>query len=83
MCNKFLDCPYQSKCRPHSHAYAKTKHHKYYPKCDYKTPLEKKFRWHRANIEYLCRYEHDLEHINNPKVEKPTRDFMIKFLSQH
>jgi hypothetical protein len=44
------------------------RHHPDFPKKEYKTPLEKRYRIARAF--YLCRYLHDLVHLE-PAPEKP------------
>lgn len=54
-------------------------HHLFFPRCDYKTPLEKKFR--KAFIIPIHRGIHDELHARIPKPEKPGRLAMLAYLN--
>lgn len=55
-------------------------HHLYWPKSEYNTPLERKFRESSFNIvRGICRCMHDLEHLKRPP-RKPTPDEMKRAL---
>lgn len=57
-------------------------HHKWWPKDQYTTPLEKAFRTAEVNIERdICRCMHDLEHCKRPP-RKPSIAFMKRFLGR-
>lgn len=56
-------------------------HHLYWPASDYKTPLEKKFRWLPENQEQTCRWEHDEAHHELPP-EKPSIQEMRSALAR-
>lgn len=59
-----------------------SRHHRYWPRTWYKTPLEKRFRQHPDNIvNGMCRCMHDLEHCKKPP-KKPSRAFMQRFLEE-
>lgn len=55
-------------------------HHPDWPRKDYTTSLEKRYRRERAIGNYLCRAEHDEIHATTPPPEKPTPDEMRAFL---
>lgn len=58
----------------------KDRHHRYWPKDQYTTPLERKFRNDPRNIDYdICRCMHELEHLKKPP-KKPSVAFMRRFL---
>lgn len=75
-------CPYRYLCQHNDqdHMYSRTKHHLFFPKRAYRTRLERKFRQHPKNIQYLCRRLHDLIHIYEKPPEKPTVKEMREFL---
>lgn len=51
-------------------------HHKFWPRDEYTTPTEKKFRNLECNIvRGICRCLHDLEHLKKPP-KKPTLNIM-------
>lgn len=55
-------------------------HHLFYPRRDYTTPLEKKFRIDPRNIVQLCRREHERLHHTQDIPEKPTIQEMQVFI---
>ncbi len=58
-------------------------HHKYWPRTEYVTPTEKKFRALECNIvRGLCRCLHELEHLKKPP-EKPSVDDMRQAVYNH
>ena len=59
-----------------------TVHHKWWPKCDYTTPLEKRFRDLPDEKEELCRGKHDPEHEKDPP-RKPSREYMQKKVEEY
>lgn len=54
-------------------------HHLFYPRCDYTTPLEKRFR--KAFVLPIHRGIHDELHARLPKPEKPGRLAMLAYLN--
>lgn len=69
-CFEANDCPnYQEGCYT-------DKHHLYYPRAEYKTPLEKRFRSLGVNIVRLCRQDHDELHTTQTPPEKPSIEHM-------
>lgn len=51
-------------------------HHKWFPRHEYTTPTEKKFRNLECNVvRGICRCMHDLEHLKRPP-RKPTLEVM-------
>jgi hypothetical protein len=56
-----------------------SRHHKYWPRSWYKTPLEKAFRSDPRNIVRMCDCEHRLEHLKKPP-KKPSKQEMRRFL---
>lgn len=74
-CNENREsCPYQ-----YSGCFEDT-HHLMWPKRDYKTPVERRYRELPENKVQLCRDLHDLEHYQEPP-EKPSREEMLGALS--
>lgn len=55
-------------------------HHIWWPKRDYRSQLEKRFRNLPENKEVLCRYEHDLTHYEAPPI-KPSREVMAQAIA--
>lgn len=55
-------------------------HHLFYPRCDYITPLEKRFRQDGRNIVRLCRREHEILHHTQEPPEKPSVEEMQIFI---
>jgi len=56
-------------------------HHLFWPASDYKTPLEKRFRWLPENQEQTCRMEHDEAHHELPP-EKPSIEQMRQAIAR-
>lgn len=54
------------------------KDHFYFPKKDYQTSIEKRFRRLPENIIEGCRRVHDERHMTTPPPEKPSRDAMLR-----
>lgn len=54
-------------------------HHLFFPRCDYTTPLEKKFR--KAFVLPIHRGVHDELHAKIPKPHKPGRTAMLAYLN--
>lgn len=59
-----------------------TVHHQYWPRRDYKKPVEKQFRELAVNKEMLPRCDHDELHATTRPPEKPTRDEMLVVISR-
>ena len=55
-------------------------HHKAYPKSEYRTALEKKFRNHIMNKVLMCRQIHNDIHAQNLPPKKPTPEEMRRLL---
>lgn len=72
LCNPSPDCKYFPGCHGDIH-------HKWFPRKDYRTSLEKQFRQDSRNKVLSCRRLHDEEHAGNPP-PKPDREFMLRFL---
>jgi hypothetical protein len=70
-------CPHTT-CKWHG---LKDRHHKYWPRTWYKTPLERDFRGDPRNITVICRCAHDLEHLKKPP-KKPSIAEMKRFLGR-
>lgn len=51
-------------------------HHLYYPRNEYKTPREKRFRKLGCNVVDMCRHLHNIEHAVWIRTPKPAPDFM-------
>jgi hypothetical protein len=60
-----------------------TIHHKYWPKADYKTPVEKKFRELPENKEPLCPEAHQNLHRSERAPRKPSRDQMVEAVRRY
>jgi hypothetical protein len=58
----------------------KNRHHLYYPRSDYRTPLEKQFRSASEHIVTLCRSQHEQLHLKTKPPEKPSPDTMREVL---
>lgn len=56
-------------------------HHDFYPRSDYRTPTEKRFRELPENKELLCRAEHDERHATEAPPQKPPREVMLGALA--
>lgn len=54
-------------------------HHLFFPRCDYTTPLDKKFR--KAFVVPIHRGIHDELHAKVPKPQKPGRTAMLAYLN--
>jgi hypothetical protein len=52
------------------------KHHLFWPRQDYKTPTEKRFRELDENKVIICRNFHDEEHALFPPPDKPDLEIM-------
>lgn len=57
-------------------------HHEAWPRRDYTTPLEKRFRNHVLNKVIICRAIHDDEHAQGLIPVKPTREEMRRFIDE-
>lgn len=58
-------------------------HHIWWPRTEFTTPTEKKFRNLECNIvRGICRCLHDLEHLKDPP-EKPSTEFMRQAVYSH
>lgn len=51
-------------------------HHLFYPRGDYDTPLEHKFRNLPENKQQICRYEHERIHFEQLPPTKPSFEVM-------
>lgn len=59
-CDEVTACPYaESGCFTDSH-------HLYWPRNEYQTKTERKFRNLGENVITLCRFKHDLLHLEKP-----------------
>jgi hypothetical protein len=58
------------------------RHHKYWPRSDYKTTLEKKFRNLPENIQLVTADAHTRIHKQSPP-KKPSHDFMHTRVKNH
>ncbi len=58
----------------------RNRHHIWYPRNQYQTPLEKRFRNHPDNIQIMCRMAHELIHLTQEPPEKPLPEVMRLFL---
>ena len=68
------DCKYAPSCYGDSH-------HEVWPRRDYKTGVEKRYRRLGVNIVQLCRSEHEEIHAGPPP-EKPSRDEMLQAINE-
>lgn len=57
-----------------------TRHHLFWPRTDYKTALERKFREHPLTSVELPEETHRLVHMYQDPPRKPSREFMEQFL---
>lgn len=76
-CNPDIPCKY----RDTSGCYEDL-HHEAWPRRDYITPLEKRFRNHVLNKVIICRAIHDDEHAQGLIPVKPHPAEMRKFLDE-
>ena len=77
------NCPIAHEgCKYHPNCFADTDHY-YYPKSDYKTPLEKEFRELPENKQQICREMHDLRHITETPPPKPDLNFMREAIRRY
>ncbi len=58
-------------------------HHTYYPRCQYKSGVDKEFRELPQNKQYLCRQEHDELHATQLPPIKPSHTEMLAALGNH
>lgn len=59
------------------------RHHEAYPKSEYRTKVEKKFRNHIMNKVVECRTIHNEEHAQNLPPKKPSREEMIRLMKEY
>jgi hypothetical protein len=57
-------------------------HHKFWPRSEYKTGVEKAFRQLGENVVQICRAEHDLEHAVSDPPDKPDREIMLMAIQE-
>lgn len=81
-------CPYYDRNPPkwmkrlgHFAGCTANTHHEYYPARDYVTPLENAFRELPENKTQLCRWEHDIVHLEELEPPKPTVHQMVLALT--
>lgn len=56
--------------------------HIYHPARNYRTPLEQEFRELPENKRQMCRWLHDLRHLEEKAPAKPDAVFMVQALSK-
>lgn len=64
------DCRYYPDCEM-------TRHHAYWPRREYTTPVEKRFRNLAVNVGMVCMAEHQELHMTTPAPDKPSREEML------
>lgn len=57
-------------------------HHRYWPRREYRDPVEQEFRDLDENGVRLCRNEHNIIHETQEPPEKPTREEMIQAIAR-
>lgn len=60
-----------------------TRHHRWWPKNEYTTDLEKKFRNHPAHIDLMAWCEHRRLHFEQKPPQKPSINHMVAFLMRY
>ena len=55
-------------------------HHEYWPKSEYTTEVQKKFRELEVNKIFICRALHNAIHAANHASDKPNRSTMVEAL---
>ncbi len=58
-------------------------HHLYWPKKNYKSPVEREFRSLPEHRAMVCRAEHDEIHATEGIPKKPSRDQMLQAIAAH
>ena len=71
-----IRCNPSPECRYFEQGCFEDKDHFYFPKHDYPTGVERRFRNLPENIIEGCRVVHDERHATTPPPEKPTIDMM-------
>ena len=77
-CENQQNCSLAGQCREDIH-------HEYYPRYEYRTYIEHRFRNHPDNQVQICREEHLRIHREDSPPEKPSIEFMAGYLlaSEH
>lgn len=73
------DCPFFNSDR----GCEQDKHHLWYPKREYKTGLEKRFRNLSCNVINMCMYQHQQLHLTEQPPVKPDIEVMRKVINEH
>jgi len=74
------DCP-KEECRYYPEC-EMDKHHTYWPRREYTTPVEKRFRNLGANVVQMCMAEHQELHFQEQPPDKPSREIMLNAIRE-
>ena len=57
-------------------------HHEYWPRSEYRTPVERQFRGLEVNQQFICRALHNAIHAEKRRSGKPPRKEMLRVIQE-